>query len=196
MDFLAHANPGLKILEIGAGTGSATRFMLDRVTQQLKDGSYAPRLERYVFTDISPGFFDKAKHTFDQYLDRMEFATLDIERDPLVQGFQENEYDVVVASDVSQYPQHQILSLTNMVRRFYATSDLSITLTNVRKLLRPCAEYLTLSALGLAKSTRGGKLILSELENSAVTRTDFVFGLLPGWCRSKVTPPMRIRGPY
>lgn len=119
VESFAHANPGLKILEIGAGTGSATRFMLDRVTQQLNDGSYAPRLERYVFTDISPGFFDKAKHTFDQYLDRMEFATLDIERKSLVQGFLENEYDVVVASNVSQYPEHQILGLTNLERRFY-----------------------------------------------------------------------------
>ena len=52
-------------------------------------------------TDISPAFFEKAKDKFRQYLDRMTFAVLNIEKDPAEQGFENGSYDVIAASNVS-----------------------------------------------------------------------------------------------
>ena len=59
------------------------------------------RTSEYVFTDISPAFFEKAKDKFRQYLDRMTFAVLNIEKDPAEQGFENGSYDVIAASNVS-----------------------------------------------------------------------------------------------
>lgn len=97
VDAFAHKNPGLNVLEIGAGTGSATTFFL----QILKEHHDAPRYARYTFTDISPHFFEKAKEKYGDHAERMVYAPLDIERDPLQQGFLENDYDLIVAVNVT-----------------------------------------------------------------------------------------------
>ena len=101
LDALAHKNPNLKILEIGAGTGSATRVVLDTLSGASKGHSTAPRFANYTFTDISPSFFEAAKDTFGSYANRMTFKTLDISSDPIQQGFDAEQYDLVVASNVS-----------------------------------------------------------------------------------------------
>ncbi|KAL9639081.1 MAG: hypothetical protein Q9204_001255 [Flavoplaca sp. TL-2023a] len=113
LDLLAHKKPNLKILEVGAGTGSATRDVLS----VLSKGGYN-RFQHYVFTDISPSFFEKAKQDFQFYADRMTFLPLNIEQDPLQQGF-DGSYDVVIASNA-----------------LHATADLAKTLQNARKLLK------------------------------------------------------------
>ena len=100
----------LKILELGAGTGSTSSFLFDILPE--KD-------TRYVFTDISQAFFAKAKDKFGKY-DFIEYKILDIERDPVSQGFSENEFDIVIASNV-----------------IHATKDLSVTAGNIFKLLSP-----------------------------------------------------------
>ncbi|MCJ1358943.1 MAG: hypothetical protein MMC33_008943 [Icmadophila ericetorum] len=147
LDALAHKNPGLKILEIGAGTGGMTCSIFEVLSLHGTKDSQTSRFSEYVYTDISPGFFEKAKERFKDHVDRMIFKVLNIEKDPLQQGLLEEEYDLIVASNV-----------------LHATPNLSVTLQNTRKLLRP-----------------GGKLILGELFNDAVTRAHFTFGLLPGW---------------
>ena len=96
VDALAHKYPGLKVLEIGAGTGSATTFFLETLT---RNGT--PQYARYAFTDISPHFLEKAKEKYAGYAERMVYAPLDIERDPLQQGFLEHDYDLIVAVNVS-----------------------------------------------------------------------------------------------
>ncbi|KAL8867236.1 MAG: hypothetical protein Q9174_005794, partial [Haloplaca sp. 1 TL-2023] len=93
LDLLAHKQPNLKILEVGAGTGSATRDVLS----VLSKGGYH-RFEHYAFTDISASFFEKAKQDFQAQADRMTFLPLNIEQDPLQQGF-DGRYDVVIASN-------------------------------------------------------------------------------------------------
>ncbi|KAL9037775.1 MAG: hypothetical protein Q9180_003532 [Flavoplaca navasiana] len=113
LDLLAHKQPNLKILEVGAGTGSATRDVLS----VLSKGGYH-RFKHYVFTDISPSFFEKAKQDFHSYADRMTFLPLNIEQDPLQQGF-DGSYDVVIASNA-----------------LHVTVDLAKTLQNARKLLK------------------------------------------------------------
>ncbi|EHA24700.1 hypothetical protein ASPNIDRAFT_210217 [Aspergillus niger ATCC 1015] len=100
MDLLAHKNSKLDILEIGAGTGSGTQQILSALGKQGNDKGVTPRYQSYTFTDISPGFFEKAKAKFSDHVDRMTFQTLDIERDPAAQGFTPGGYDVVIAATV------------------------------------------------------------------------------------------------
>ncbi|KAF9887406.1 hypothetical protein FE257_010261 [Aspergillus nanangensis] len=103
--------PHIRILEIGAGTGGATKAILHKIGSCF--GSY-------TYTDISSAFFENAKAAFAQHRERMSFRTLDLEEDPIAQGYIEEDYDVVVASFV-----------------MHATSDLVRSLRHVRYLLRP-----------------------------------------------------------
>lgn len=64
LDALAHRNPDMKILEVGAGTGGATSPILDTVIRHGEEEAGAARFNTYDFTDISPSFFEKAKETF------------------------------------------------------------------------------------------------------------------------------------
>ena len=147
LDCVAHKNPRLNILEIGAGTGGASAPVLD-VLRLNGDNEYGvPRYECYDYTDISPSFFAKAKDLFKDHGDKIHFTRLDIEDEPGNQGFSLGSYDVVFAANV-----------------LHATKDISTTLQNTRKLLKP-----------------GAKLILLEVCNPELLRTGFVFGLLSGW---------------
>ena len=146
LDLLSHKNPELKILEVGAGTGAATVPILQTLTFENSDVGIS-RFSEYMFTDISPVFLEKAKERFRAHASRMSYCTLDIEKDVQQQGFEPEKYDVVISSGV-----------------LHATSDLSQTLQNTRRLLKP-----------------GGKLVLFEPTNPSSCRSGFSFGLIPGW---------------
>lgn len=97
MDLLAHKNSDLKILEVGAGTGSTTTAVLDVLSQP---SLQAPRFSHYDFTDISPSFFADAQDRYSAHAGRMGFKVFDVERDPEEQGFEPGSYDVVIAAAV------------------------------------------------------------------------------------------------
>ncbi|KAF9767931.1 hypothetical protein IL306_014835 [Fusarium sp. DS 682] len=111
---LSHANPNLCILEIGAGTGGATRVAMEALAGPRGIQGYAT----YTFTDISPGFLTSAKSSL-QAFPNMEFSILDIEQGPEEQGYGA-VYDVVLAS-----------------QSIHATASMKRTLANCRKLLKP-----------------------------------------------------------
>ncbi|KAJ5887882.1 type I iterative PKS [Penicillium taxi] len=121
-DFLAllgQSNPAVRILEIGAGTGGLTSIALKSLNPD------SGRLySRYKFTDISPGFIADAQERFHQY-DAVEYATLDITRDPEEQSYVPESYDLILAGNV-----------------LHATPQISSTLQNVRKLLAPGGRLL------------------------------------------------------
>lgn len=94
---MGRSNPGLRVLEIGAGTGGTTARVLDG----LKSDDGQKLYSNYVFTDISPLFFDSARARFEAYKD-IEYCALDISRDPSDQGFEAEAYDLVIASNVSR----------------------------------------------------------------------------------------------
>ncbi|GKZ32771.1 hypothetical protein AbraIFM66950_002395 [Aspergillus brasiliensis] len=119
---LAHRYRRLQVLEIGAGTGCATRSVLPAL---------GDALARYMFTDVSAGFFDKAAQQFAPFVDRMEFQTFDLDVDPGQQGFEEGSYDVVVAYAVM----HVAASLKDALRR-------------VRRLLKPGGFLVLTEVLG------------------------------------------------
>ena len=110
--------PRMKILEVGAGTGSATGAILDRI-----DRSY----HSYTYTDISPGFFEDARNLFKDHSDRFIYKVLDIEKSPKEQGFVEHSYDMIVAANV-----------------LHATRSLQETIARVRTLLKPGGYLLLL----------------------------------------------------
>ncbi|CAH0051607.1 unnamed protein product [Clonostachys solani] len=114
---LAHRFPRMKILEVGAGTGGTTRAVLSAVGDH-----YAS----YMYTDISAGFFEPAKAKFNEHAGKLSFKTLNIENDPVDQGFVQGAYDMVIASNA-----------------LHATRCLKDTLSHCRRLLRP-GGYLVL----------------------------------------------------
>lgn len=154
IDLAAHKNPVMNILEVGAGTGSLTGRVLESLLRysERSDGSKdGPRMQHYTFSDISTGFFEEAKQKFKDFSSHLTFAVFDLEKDPLSQGYQMAQYDMVIASLV-----------------LHATTNVSKTLGNIRKVLKP-----------------GGKLILFEPCAPEAARVAFVFGLLPGWWLSE-----------
>lgn len=112
---LTNKNAQMNVLEVGAGTGSATLPLFKSMGQDAPD-----LIKKYTYTDISSGFFETAKDRLDQWKSFIEYRTLDVSRDPVDQGYEANSYDLVVASNV-----------------FHATRSISETLSNVRKLLKP-----------------------------------------------------------
>lgn len=146
LDALVHKYPGLRFFEVGAGTGTTTKMILDTIA----DPTQGPRYSQYMFTDISPYFFESAQNRL-KLFDRVQYSVLNIEhqdfsvQDVVAQG--EGSYDVVVAAQV-----------------LHATKDLEVTLTNVRRLLKP-----------------HGKLILVEMTTPQNVDTGFIWGALPGW---------------
>lgn len=84
------ADKPLRVLEIGAGTGGTTSALLPVLPA---------RRTRYTFTDIGPLFLRKARDKFAAF-PFLDFATLDIEKDLVAQGFEPGGYDLVVAANV------------------------------------------------------------------------------------------------
>jgi acyl transferase domain-containing protein/predicted O-methyltransferase YrrM len=111
---LGHGNPRLRVLEIGAGTGSATAAVLE----SLRTPEGARLYSQYAFTDISPGLITAAREEFQH--PGIDFSVLDITKDPEEQGFRPHAYDLVIAGNV-----------------LHATPKLGDTLRHVRKLLAP-----------------------------------------------------------
>ncbi|KAI9721406.1 MAG: Type I Iterative PKS [Chrysothrix sp. TS-e1954] len=114
---LGHQNPEMKVLEIGAGTGSATLHLLNALSDE---GATIARCTSYDFTDISTGFFETARERFSKWRELMNFRKLDVAEDINSQGYEEGSYDLIVASNV-----------------LHATPNIRKTLSNVKRLLRP-----------------------------------------------------------
>ena len=100
----------LRVLEIGAGLGSTTSAVLAR----LRPGTF-----EYTFTDISPFFLARAEARF-AGMTSVRIRRLDVEQDPVGQGFEPHSFHVVVAGNV-----------------LHGTADLAVSLHNIRRLLAP-----------------------------------------------------------
>jgi emericellamide synthase (highly reducing iterative type I polyketide synthase) len=111
----------MRILEIGAGTASMSIIALEALAGEPKTRrARKAKLDKYVFTDISSGFFEKGKATLADWGELVEFKKLDIEKSVKEQGFEEGCYDLVIASNV-----------------LHATQTMYKTMQNVRSLLKP-----------------------------------------------------------
>ncbi|MGL5927389.1 MAG: amino acid adenylation domain-containing protein [Dermatophilaceae bacterium] len=96
----------LRILEVGAGTGSTT----GHVAAGLSDNDF-----RYTFTDRSAYFLPAARERWGDD-DRWEFGTLDIDHDLAEQGFDHRSYDLVCAFGVLENAENIPLALERLAR--------------------------------------------------------------------------------
>ena len=115
---ISHRYPHMNVLEVGAGTGGATKVILRDL-----DNAFGS----YCYTDISTGFFNQAKEVFRSHEAKMIFKALDIEKDISEQGFEEHSFDLVIA---------------NLV--VHATKKLEDTMRNLRRLIKPGGYLLLL----------------------------------------------------
>ncbi|HEX6341990.1 SDR family NAD(P)-dependent oxidoreductase [Umezawaea sp.] len=109
----------VRVLEIGAGTGGTTGFVLSELP--------ADRAE-YVYSDIGQLFLAKARDRFAEY-DFVDYRVLDVEQDVEAQGFDPHYYDIVVASNV-----------------LHATPSLRDTLAGVQRLMTSRGMLLIMEA--------------------------------------------------
>ena len=102
----------VSILEVGAGTGGTSQFVLEVLE------NYAARV-RYVYTDISSTFLNHGEDRFGERFPFLEFETLNVEMSLRSQGFDLGQVDLVLASNV-----------------LHATEDVLVTLQHCKQLLR------------------------------------------------------------
>ena len=102
----------VRLLEVGAGTGGASRLVL----AALRD--LGERIE-YVYTDVSTGFLRHAEQRFGREYPFVTTRLFDVEKDPRSQGFTAGEFDIVLAYNV-----------------IHATSRLSVSLGHCKRLLK------------------------------------------------------------
>jgi SAM-dependent methyltransferase/NAD(P)-dependent dehydrogenase (short-subunit alcohol dehydrogenase family)/acyl carrier protein len=154
------ADRPLRILEIGAGTGSTTAYVLE----QLKDLP-GPGIE-YTFTDVSPLFLKRAAEKFGNP-SYMRFKLFDAGADPQAQGFEAGSFDIVVGANV-----------------LHATPNLDVTVANVRKVMRPGGLLILLEG---ATPQRFGDLTVGLLDGwwcyTDTHRRDYALMPREGWLK-------------
>ncbi|KAI9647506.1 hypothetical protein NHQ30_003891 [Ciborinia camelliae] len=131
VELIAYKRPGLKVLEIGAGTGSTTEHILRSAIIRGADNYTTSAISEYDFTDISPSFFETARQKFENKEPRFKFLLLDASIDPEEQGYEVGRYDLVIAANV-----------------LHATEKLDITVRNVRKLLKKNGKLVLIEITG------------------------------------------------
>jgi polyketide synthase PksN len=103
------ARPTLRILEIGAGTGSATEILLTL----LGEGGLLPRLEHYVVTEPN-AYFRRCnqRKLAAQYPNLpLEWNTVDLDLRWSAQGIGSGEFDLVYAVNVMHISKNLLFSL-------------------------------------------------------------------------------------
>ncbi|GAX38397.1 type I polyketide synthase [Nodularia sp. NIES-3585] len=100
----------LRILEIGAGSGTATSKLLPLLPTKQTN---------YTFTDVGGFFLNASQKKFSDY-QFIKYQLLDIEQSPIEQGYENHSFDVVVAYNV-----------------IHIAQNIGETLDRVRSLLAP-----------------------------------------------------------
>lgn len=111
----AHRKPTIRVLEISAGAGSNTSFILPHLRSSYGERMYSS----YTYTDSSASFFAAARERFKDY-QAMKYVVLDISQDPAEQGFEPESFDLIIACNI-----------------LHTTPKLGKTLKHVRNLLHP-----------------------------------------------------------
>ena len=101
---------GLRILEVGAGTGGLAAHLLPLLDRGL---------HTYTFTDVSAGFFPAALGKLAAFPE-VECKIFDLEKPGTEQGFEAEAYDMIVGTNV-----------------LHAVADVRASLRHIRELLTP-----------------------------------------------------------
>lgn len=97
-------NRTIRVLEVGGGSGGAAAAILGRLPRHRTE---------YVFTDVSDQALAQARSRFAEY-PFVDYARLDLDADPVAQGFPPHSFDVVVAADVLHFSTDLRQALTNI----------------------------------------------------------------------------------
>jgi len=106
---------GLRILEIGAGTGG----LASQVLPLIERGVHS-----YVFSDVSAAFFPAARQKLAAYPE-VEFQTFDLEKPSNEQEFNLGSFDIILGTNV-----------------IHAVSDVRVALRHINDLLAPGGSLL------------------------------------------------------
>ena len=106
---------GLRILEIGAGTGGLASQVLPLIERDVHS---------YVFSDVSAAFFPAARQKLAAYPE-VEFHTFDLEKPGNEQEFDLGSFDIILGTNV-----------------IHAVSDVRYALRNINQLLAPGGSLL------------------------------------------------------
>lgn len=101
LDLKAHKNPGMRILQLGAGAGTATRQILQTLTMPTPNGPFC-RFACYDCTAASSSMLETVSAELSG-LPKLEFRVFDPQDDHEKQGFEDYSYDLVIAENVSDY---------------------------------------------------------------------------------------------
>ncbi|WP_042206751.1 SDR family NAD(P)-dependent oxidoreductase [Paenibacillus durus] len=108
-----HTGRPIRILEVGAGTGGTSRWVLEALQSVQAD-------VQYVYTDISPGFLAHGRREYGDQYPFIEFTLFNAENEPQPQGLEAGSIDLVLATNV-----------------LHATKDVGNTLQQLKTLLKP-----------------------------------------------------------
>ncbi len=109
----AHGECGLRLLEIGAGTGGTTAGLLPMLR------GFGDLVEEYCYTDLSKAFLLHAQEAYQPEFPALRTAIFDVGKPLSLQSIEGNRYDAVIATNV-----------------LHATSDMRETVRNAKALLK------------------------------------------------------------
>ena len=165
LKLLGHKNPHLSVLEIGAEAGGAASTIMQALSCTEEE---VARFARYTYTSVSNESFKDVEERSSAWKHLITCQTLDIEVDPLDQGFEAESYDVVIAVHV-----------------LHGTKSTPDTLNHVRKILKPGGRlvFIEMTRERLSSTVlfgtlpgwwAGGDPIMSEQEwHSALLQSGF-----------------------
>ncbi len=108
----------VRVLEVGSGTGGTSAGLLRALSP------YGARVE-YWYTDLSVTFLAHGRREFGERYPQVRFKRLDLDSDPVAQGFPAGGFDLVVGANV-----------------LHATADVGRAARHLREVLRPGGELL------------------------------------------------------
>ncbi|EWG55144.1 hypothetical protein FVEG_13190 [Fusarium verticillioides 7600] len=131
----ATKKPVMNVLEVGASTSNNSQTIFDALREQ--------KTVSYTLTDSSLSVLEETKAGITK--DFLKLKSLNINRDPIEQGFSPDTYDIILVNNI-----------------LHTVNSLSETLANLRKLLVPGG---VLAMVGLSDISPAYSLILGMNEN-------------------------------
>ena len=119
--------PAASILELNAGAGEVATSIIQALASNIR----ALPIERYDIANIQPSDLENVKAQLrDEWVHVVHTLELDISRDPLIQGFSIEAYDLVIISDIDS-----------------GTHEIDAVFPHIRSLLKPQGQLVVLQKL-------------------------------------------------
>lgn len=117
---LAHANPTMRVLELGIGASDISEKALGALVNSAGEYCYS----KYVYTARNEGSLDLARQKLKEY-ENVEFKTLDFTKDLKSQDIELASFDLIIAT-----------------KTFHHCSNIQSALKNIRELIKPNGRLL------------------------------------------------------